>query len=134
MGNDDEQGAGGGQRVQANQAPGVSADMIALVNMLQHQQVAQDNHWGQQHANDQKAQKDAMAALKAQSTDVIKTLGDEVKRLAILKPKLASPLSIKLTTMDFEKDRETFKQWEDRWNINLRANLINLIVDPDERQ
>ncbi len=35
----EDQGAGGGQRVPPNQAPGVSADMIALINMFQQQQV-----------------------------------------------------------------------------------------------
>jgi hypothetical protein len=68
----------------------------------------------QQETDAQREHVQALAALQAQSQDAIRTLVDKVKRLAIQKPDLARPSSIKIPSFDFEKDRSTFKQWKDR--------------------
>jgi hypothetical protein len=109
---------------------GVSADMMALIAMLQ-----------QQHTDGMRQQteaiirqQDALAALQAQSTDALRTLGDEVKRLAAARPESARPSTIKLPPFDLEKDRATFKQWKDRWGMHIRAHKIHLIVDAEERR
>ncbi len=147
MADDEERGAGGGQRdpIIPILTAGVSADTLALIQMFQQQhaaglqqaantQAARDLQWAQQRAADLQAQKEAIAALQATSTDAIKTLGDEVKRLAVRQPETARPSSIKLPSFDLEKDRSTFKQWKDRWQMHIKAHRIHLIADEEERR
>ena len=102
---------------------------------------AQEARYQQQRADDLKREKDAraehvltLAALQAQSQDAIKTLGDEVKRLAVRGPESARPSTIKLPSFDLEKDRSTFKQWKDRWQMHIKAHRIHLIPDVEERR
>jgi hypothetical protein len=75
---------------------------------------AQEARFQQQRADNQQHKKEAprkhvkeLAGLQAESQDAIETLGDKVKRLAVQRPDLASPSSIKLP-----RDRSTFKQWK----------------------
>ena len=153
MANEDEQGAGGGQRrVPIPAAQGMSPDLMAMMQMFQQQRAddnqqrredlaAQEARYQQQRADDLKREKEArqehvlaLAALQAQSHDAIRTLGDEVKRLAVRGPDTARPTSIKLPIFDLERDRGTFKQWKDRWQMHIRAHRIHLIADEEERQ
>ena len=110
---DDEQGAGGGQRQMPNipAAPGMAPELLAIMQMFQQQRAddmqqraeevqqrrddlaAQEARFQRQRADDLQRETDArrehvraLAALQAQSQDAIKTLGDEVKRLAVQKP------------------------------------------------
>jgi hypothetical protein len=39
---------------------------------------------------------------------------------------------MKLPNFDFERDKLTFKQWKDGWNMGLCAHRIHLIADPKE--
>ena len=95
--------------------------------------VAEDR-FRQQRADDLRAQADTMKAMQAQSQAAFNTLADEVKRLSTRAHESARPSSIKLPSFDLEKDRSTFKQWKDRWNMHIRAHKIHLIADEDERR
>jgi hypothetical protein len=130
----------------------LSPELLGMMQMFQQQRAddqqqrrddlaAQEARYQQQRADDLKLEKEdrqeqvlALAALQAQSQDAIRTLGDEVKRLALRGTDTAQPTSIKLPVFDLEKDCTTFKQWNDTWQMHIRAHRIHLIVDEEERR
>ena len=154
MSDNEDQGAGGGQRQQERDdrrpvippvMPGISPDIMMVFQMLQQQSadaaIAAERRFQQQRADDlkrhedaQTAQREALIALQNSSQSSFKALADEVKRLAVQRPESARPSTIKLPAFDLEKDRDTFKQWRDRWNMHLRAHKIHLIEGEDERR
>jgi hypothetical protein len=145
---DDEQAAGGGHPpMPFPAAHGLSPEIMYMMQMFQQQRTddqqqrrddltAQEARYQQQRADDLKGQKEArqehvlaLAALQAQSHDAIRTLGEEVKRLAVRGTDTGRPTIIKLLVFDLERGRNTFKQWKDRWQMHIRAHKIHLIVD-----
>ena len=102
----------------------------AELKVMQDAQALREMQYADQRHDDIERDKNNRKA----NEDALKALAAEVQRLAVHKPESARPSHLKLPSFDLEKDRESFKQWKDRWTMHIRAHRIHLIEDDDERK
>ena len=88
-----------------------------------------DKDW----AETRKTDRDREANLRKESADAVQVLADEVKRLATRRPGSPRPSHLKLPSFDLERDKDSFKQWHDRYRMHIKAHRIHLVVNVDER-